>query len=101
MRGRPQRYENQAEKQKAYRERQKAQKAALRNSPVTGSLEYWQRILQESHQYHEKLIGGNPMLRCARGEFEYDWWVKEVNANHQRWWEAHGKVWRMKQAAKA
>lgn len=101
MRGRPQRYENQAEKQKAYRQRKKQEAAALRNSPDTDSLEYWERILQETHDRHNELIGGNPMARCARGEFEYSWWTKEVDTNHQRWWEAHCKVYRLKQAARA
>lgn len=99
MRGRPKRYENQADKQKAYRERQKADQAALRNSPVDeNSLEYWQRIVQETHNYHVKLTDGNPMLRCARGEFEYVWWTREVDKNHNRWWEASQKVFALKRA---
>jgi DNA-binding GntR family transcriptional regulator len=73
MRGRPKRYENQAEKQKAYRERQKTPVPALRKSPA----EIWQdrvQVLDAEYNAHQKRFR----------DMDYDDWRKQ----HHRIYEA-------------
>lgn len=94
MRGRPKQFRNAAEKQKAYRERKKAEADVLRNStpqePEYGTREYWEMVVQETEARHAKLISG--FIR----EAEYDQWVKDVYTNHARYCEAQHELFMMR-----
>lgn len=81
-RGRPKRYENQADKQKAYRERKKVQTPALRKSAVA----YWTEKVAEIEALHKQ-----HRLNFPRYEDEYPGWAKEARRLYELWDEAHEK----------
>lgn len=84
MRGRPKSYENQAEKQKAYRERKKAPLPALRKSPA----EIWQEKVDALHEEYERNQQAAP-----RTEAEYPAWLKEHLRIYNAWVEAHHRAY--------
>jgi hypothetical protein len=84
MRGRPKRYENQADKQKAYRERRKAQVQPLRKSAA----DYW---AEKRNEYDVLLV--QHRHRFPKCELDYPAWSKEQQRLLDLWWDAHGKAY--------
>lgn len=107
MAGRPKLFRNAAEKQKAYRERQK-QAETLRNSsgstlsespaPEPGSVEYLKVEVDRLSREHQAMRD-NFMQICVY-EDRYDFWHHEMNRLQAEWEAAHTAWWTARQAAR-
>lgn len=84
MRGRPKRYENQADKQKAYRERQKTQVQPLRKSAAA----HW----ADKKDEYERLDYQH-RLNFPKREDDYPAWSKEHQRIHALWCDAQTRAY--------
>jgi hypothetical protein len=83
-RGRPKCYENQADKQKAYRERKKAQVQPLRKSAAA----YW-----ADKQAEYDALSYAHRLKFPKREEDYPEWSKEQQRIHTLWSDAQHKAY--------
>lgn len=89
--GRPKKFRNAAEKQKAYRERKKQAKALRKSSGSESETSAPDDLRATVIYWHENSQSLLPMMSWLQNNPDktFDDWQRLRNQSHDKWWEAH------------